>query len=449
MKQDLPHSSDTIAAIATPPGKGGVGIVRISGTELQGIAKAILGVVPEPRHAYFGAFYDADKRVLDQGIAIYFPAPNSFTGEDVLELQGHGGPVILDLLLDRCLGLGARLARPGEFSERAFLNDKIDLTQAEAIADLIESGSTQAARSALRSLQGEFSREVETTFQALTELRVYVESALDFPEEEIDFLATDELMQRMQKVRAALQSTREKAQQGNILREGLHLVIVGQPNAGKSSLLNRLAGYDAAIVTDIPGTTRDVLRENIQIEGLPVHIVDTAGLRESEDPVEKEGIRRAWAEIEKADAVLVIVDGLKGQTVADDKILKQLPERLPVLRVVNKRDLMSPDMISQDESFYISAKTGEGIKELTGQLILIVGYQSDNQTGFMARRRHIDALNRAYHYVELAAEQLKVKAGELVAEELSQAQEALGTITGRVTSDELLGKIFSSFCIGK
>lgn len=442
--------TETIAAVATPPGKGGVGIVRISGPQASSIAKALLGFIPSPRQAVYRPFLDAQSDAIDQGIALYFPAPNSFTGEDVLELQGHGGPVILDLLLERCLDLGSRLARPGEFSERAFVNGKLDLAQAESIADLIESSSAQAARSAVRSLQGEFSSDVEATLEALTELRVYVESALDFPEEEIDFLATKELKGRMVTVTTAIENTLAKAQQGQLLREGLHLVIVGQPNAGKSSLLNQLAGRNAAIVTDIPGTTRDVLREHIQLDGLPVHLVDTAGLHESDDPVEREGIRRAWEEIKKADAILLIVDGVKGQTAQDEIILKKLPSNLPVVRVFNKVDLLNVRKQDFADIFYISAKTGEGLESLISRLKSVVGYQSENQTGFMARRRHIDALNRALDQLNLANEQLKqYQAGELVAEELRLAQDELGSITGRFTSDELLGKIFSSFCIGK
>lgn len=442
--------TETIAAVATPPGKGGVGIVRISGPQASSIAKALLGFIPSPRQAVYRPFLDAQSDAIDQGIALYFPAPNSFTGEDVLELQGHGGPVILDLLLERCLDLGSRLARPGEFSERAFVNGKLDLAQAESIADLIESSSAQAARSAVRSLQGEFSSDVEATLEALTELRVYVESALDFPEEEIDFLATKELKGRMVTVTTAIENTLAKAQQGQLLREGLHLVIVGQPNAGKSSLLNQLAGRNAAIVTDIPGTTRDVLREHIQLDGLPVHLVDTAGLQESDDPVEREGIRRAWKEIKKADAILLIVDGVKGQTAQDEIILKKLPSNLPVVRVFNKVDLLKVRKQDFADIFYISAKTGEGLESLISRLKSVVGYQSENQTGFMARRRHIDALNRALDQLNLANEQLKqYQAGELVAEELRLAQDELGSITGRFTSDELLGKIFSSFCIGK
>lgn len=442
--------TETIAAIATAPGKGGVGIVRISGPRSAALAEALLGSIPAARHAVFQAFADANGEALDEGIALYFPAPNSFTGEDVLELQGHGGPVILDLILERCLSLGVRLARPGEFSERAFLNGKIDLAQAESIADLIDSSSAQAARSALRSLRGHFSREVEKSLKDLIELRVYVESALDFPEEEIDFLASDELSSRLHLVISSLSTTLERAKQGQVLRQGLHLVIVGQPNAGKSSLLNQLAGHDAAIVTNVPGTTRDVLRENIQLDGLPVHIVDTAGLRDSNDIVEQEGIRRAWSEVEKADAVLLIVDGKKGKTSADEEIIKKLPAELPVITVMNKVDLLPEDVVRADNLFYISAKHGDGLEALVEELKLTVGYQSENQTSFMARRRHVDALNRTLDRVQQAKKQLEhYNAGELMAEELRLAQEDLGVITGRMTSDDLLGEIFSSFCIGK
>ncbi len=442
--------TDTIAALATPVGRGGVGIVRVSGPDVKRIAAAILGDCPAPRHARYQPFLDAEGQPLDEGIALYFAAPHSFTGEDVLELQGHGGPVLMDMLLSRCLELGARPARPGEFSERAFLNDKLDLAQAEAIADLIDSGSEQAARSALRSLQGEFSRQVEQILQALIELRVYVEAALDFPEEEVDFLAGEEVLARLDDVMARLRDLLRKAGQGSLLREGMHLVIAGRPNAGKSSLLNQLAGREAAIVTDIAGTTRDVLREQIQLDGLPVHVIDTAGLRHSDDPVEQEGIRRAWREIERADLVLLLVDAEAGFTAEDQRILDQLPSRLPVIHVYNKIDRSGDAVGLRDERVYISARSGAGLDALRRRLEAAVGYDAGTEGLFTARRRHLRALEETLEALDRARSQLvECRAGELMAEELRLAQESLGRITGRFTADDLLGEIFSSFCIGK
>ena len=442
--------TDTIAALATPVGRGGVGIVRVSGPDVKRIAAAILGDCPAPRHARYQPFLDAEGQPLDEGIALYFAAPHSFTGEDVLELQGHGGPVLMDMLLSRCLELGARPARPGEFSERAFLNDKLDLAQAEAIADLIDSGSEQAARSALRSLQGEFSRQVEQILQALIELRVYVEAALDFPEEEVDFLAGEEVLARLDDVMARLRDLLRKAGQGSLLREGMHLVIAGRPNAGKSSLLNQLAGREAAIVTDIAGTTRDVLREQIQLDGLPVHVIDTAGLRHSDDPVEQEGIRRAWREIERADLVLLLVDAEAGFTAEDQRILDQLPSRLPVIHVYNKIDRSGDAVGLRDERVYISARSGAGLDALRRRLEAAVGYEAGTEGLFTARRRHLRALEETLEALDRARSQLvECRAGELMAEELRLAQESLGRITGRFTADDLLGEIFSSFCIGK
>ena len=441
--------TDTIAALATPVGRGGVGIVRVSGPDVRRIAAAILGDCPPPRYARYQPFLDAEGQPLDEGIALYFAAPHSFTGEDVLELQGHGGPVLMDMLLSRCLELGARPARPGEFSERAFLNDKLDLAQAEAIADLIDSGSEQAARSALRSLQGEFSRQVEQVLQALIELRVYVEAALDFPEEEVDFLAGDEVLGRLDDIVARLRELLRKAGQGSLLREGMHLVIAGRPNAGKSSLLNQLAGREAAIVTDIAGTTRDVLREQIQLDGLPVHVIDTAGLRHSDDPVEQEGIRRAWREIERADLVL-LVDAEAGFTAEDQRILDQLPPRLPVIHVYNKIDRSGDAAGVRDERVYISARSGAGLDVLRRRLEAVVGYEAGTEGLFTARRRHLRALEETLEALQRARSQLvECRAGELMAEELRLAQESLGRITGRFTADDLLGEIFSSFCIGK
>ena len=440
----------TIAAIATPAGQGGVGIVRVSGPVVKQVAKDILGFLPAARNACYTPFIDADGASLDEGIALFFPAPHSFTGEDVLELQGHGGPVVMDLLLQRCINLGARIARPGEFSERAFLNDKLDLAQAEAIADLIESGSEKAARSALRSLQGDFSKAVNKLLQSLIELRTCVEAALDFPEEEIDFLGEDVVRDGLHQIRQELEDIRQRAQQGSLLREGMHLVIAGRPNAGKSSLLNRLAGREAAIVTHIPGTTRDVLREQINLDGLPLHIIDTAGLRESEDPVELEGIRRAWAEIEKADLLLMVIDDKQGFGEQDQLIINKLPARLPLLKVYNKIDLSGHPQARDEQGIYLSAQTGAGIDLLIDALENAVGYNASTEGLFTARRRHLQALEETCAAVARAERQLlDFRAGELMAEELLKAQQSLGEITGQYTSDDLLGEIFSSFCIGK
>jgi tRNA modification GTPase len=395
-------------------------------------------------------FKAADGTPLDDGIALYFPAPHSFTGEDVLELQGHGGTVVLDMLLKRCLELGVRLARPGEFSERAFLNDKLDLAQAEAIADLIDSGSEQAARSALRSLQGEFSAAVNVLLTGLIELRVYVEAALDFPDEEIDFLADAAVTNRLEAIKQQLHTIFLKARQGSLLRDGMHLVIVGRPNAGKSSLLNALAGQETAIVTEIAGTTRDVLRERINLEGMPLHIVDTAGLRDSDDPVEKIGIERAWAEIAKADLILLLVDDTCHDEPANAGILARLPPHLPRITVHNKVDLSGKPPGKQGEHLYISAKHAQGIEDLRAELKTRMGYQGEAEDTFISRRRHLQALEETQAAVERAEFQLReFNAGELMAEELRTAQDALGQITGRFTPDDLLGEIFSSFCIGK
>jgi len=442
--------TDTIAAIATPTGRGGVAIVRVSGPGVPALARALLGDLPLPRRAAYRRFLDGRGEVIDDGVALYFPAPASFTGEDVLELQGHGGNVVVDMVLRRTLELGARLARPGEFSERAFLNDKLDLAQAEAIADLIDSGSEQAARSAQRALQGAFSKAVDALLERLIELRMYVEAALDFPDEDIDFLADQAVTERLDAIKHSLDAIRARARQGALLRDGMNLVIVGQPNAGKSTLLNQLAGFDAAIVTDIPGTTRDVLRERISLDGLPLHVIDTAGLRDSADPVEQEGIRRAWREIEQADLILLLLDGTRGATDADRAILQQLPERLPVLGVHNKIDLTGIDFGAHDGELFISARTGQGVPELIDHLKHMVGYHEDAENVFIARRRHLDALARTEAHVLAGEDHLRLtQAGELLAEELRLAQEALGEITGKFTSDDLLGRIFSSFCIGK
>ena len=446
--------SDTIAAISTAPGRGGIGIVRLSGSGCASIAQALIGELPPARHAALRPFLDANGEPLDQGLALYFPAPNSLTGEDVLELHAHGGPVVLDLLLRRALDLGARLAEPGEFTQRAFLNGKLDLAQAEAVADLIESGSAQAARAALRSLQGEFSAHVHDLTEALLQLRMWVEAAIDFPEEEIDFLADRALGERMEDIRRRFTELGEAARQGALLRDGLTLVIAGRPNAGKSSLLNRLAGYDAAIVTAIPGTTRDVLRERIEIDGLPLHILDTAGLRESPDEVEAEGIRRAHLEIERADRVLFVVDATDLAAVAAiDADLAALPTSAPRTVVMNKVDRVGGEAridTGDRDIVWLSAANGTGLDLLRAHLKDCVGFHPAGTGALSARARHLDALRRARVHVEEAHRLLVERhAGELVAQELTDAQRALGEITGEVSSDDLLGRIFGSFCIGK
>jgi len=450
------NSIDTIAAVATPSGRGGVGIIRISGPQVPKIAEQILGSLPSPFKASHRLFKDKSAQTLDDGVAIYFPAPKSFTGEHVLELQGHGGYIVMDMLLKRCLELGARLAKPGEFSERAFLNDKLDLTQAEAIADLIDSGSEQAARSALRSLQGDFSQAIDSLLQKMIEMRVYVEAALDFPEEEIDFLADKKVLNRLNDIKQQLLEITDKAKQGSLLRNGLHLVIIGKPNAGKSSLLNALAGNETAIVTDIAGTTRDTLHESINLDGMPLHLVDTAGLRDSDDPVEKIGIERAWQAIEKADLALLLLEASQIVDKNDyhQQILDKLPKGLSVLKVHNKVDLVhgkyNKKAGKHGDEIYISAKHKLGIDELKTELKERMGYQQNSEDSFIARRRHLHALEKTQEFVNNAEAQLvQFNAGELMAEELRQAQDELGTITGRFTSDDLLGEIFSSFCIGK
>ena len=450
----LSADSDTIAAVATANGRGGIGVVRVSGAKVADIARELLGSVPAPRHAALRVFRDASGDMIDGGIALYFPGPASFTGEDVLELQGHGGTVVLEMLLDRVVQLGARIAQPGEFSRRAFLNDKLDLTQAEAIADLIDSGSTQAARAALRSLQGEFSAQVHALTEAVTETRMHVEAAIDFPEEEIDFLADTALRERLDRSLELCAVVTATARQGALLREGMTVVIAGRPNAGKSSLLNRLAGYEAAIVTDIPGTTRDVLRERIHIDGMPLHIADTAGLREGADVIEAEGIRRAHAEMSRADRILYVVDATRA---ADDEQIRAetaaLPSTIPVTWIFNKVDLAGGEPRIQHTDpvrIHLSATDGAGIDLLREHLKACVGFQSTDAGTVSARRRHIDALNRAQRHLDEANHQLtERRAGELMAEELRLAQHALGEITGDVSSDDLLGRIFASFCIGK
>jgi tRNA modification GTPase len=444
--------SDTIAAIASPAGRGAVGIIRISGAHVPSIAHAVLGALPAPRMAHLTRFLDADGAALDYGLALYFPAPASFTGEHVLELQCHGGPLVMDLLLQRLLALGCRAARPGEFSERAYLNDKMDVAQAEAVADLIDAGTAAAARAAVRSMQGEFSRRIQELHAQLTELRVYVEAAIDFPDEEIDFLSAPALTGRLSSVFAAFESIKAAARQGALLREGLTVVIAGKPNAGKSSLLNRLVGDDVAIVTALPGTTRDVLRHPVHLDGLPLHLIDTAGLRDAVDVVEAEGIRRAKVEMLRADRVLYVVDAsLEDSAPAD---LTALPADVPVTVLVNKIDLVGIAARADDSEsvprIFVSAHSGAGLDLVRSHLKAVAGYREADSGALSARRRHLDALSRADDLVKTAAVTLReTQAFELFAEDLRLAQQALGEITGEFTSEDLLGQIFGSFCIGK
>lgn len=450
---------ETIVAQATAPGRGGIGILRVSGPKAVEVAQAVLGKCPKPRMADYLPFKDADGTVLDQGIALYFKSPNSFTGEDVLELQGHGGQVVLDLLLKRILQLdGVRLARPGEFSEQAFLNDKLDLAQAEAIADLIDATSEQAARSALKSLQGEFSNKVNQLVDSVIYLRTYVEASIDFPDEEIDFLADGKIEAKLREIIDQLDLVRREAKQGSILREGMKVVIAGRPNAGKSSLLNALAGREAAIVTDIAGTTRDVLREHIHIDGMPLHIIDTAGLREATDEVERIGISRAWTEIEQADRIILMLDSsdLDSQNIEKvrSEFLSKLPNNMPVTIVRNKVDLSGEAVGLKEENgtttICLSAQTHQGVDLLREHLKQAMGFQTGMEGGFLARRRHLDALEKAAEHLQIGLVQLtEFHAGELLAEELRLVQANLSEITGQFTSDDLLGNIFSSFCIGK
>ena len=454
---------ETIVAQATPIGRGGVGILRVSGPLASQVAQEVLGKELKPRLANYLPFKDKDGTVLDQGIALFFKAPNSFTGEDVLELQGHGGQVILDILLKRILDIkGVRIARAGEFSEQAFLNDKLDLAQAEAIADLIDATSEQAARSALKSLQGEFSTKINRLVDSVIYLRTYVEAAIDFPDEEIDFLADGKIEGHLNDIISQLRLVRQEAKQGAILREGMKVVIAGRPNAGKSSLLNALAGREAAIVTDIAGTTRDVLREHIHIDGMPLHIIDTAGLRDASDEVERIGIQRAWNEIEQADHVLLMIDSTEQK--ADDfktewaDFLAKLPQNMPITVIRNKVDLSGEtegleEKHEEKDGFTLirlSAQTKVGVDLLRDHMKKSMGYQSTTEGGFLARRRHLQALESAAEHLEMGHVQLtQFHAGELLAEELRMVQNALSEITGQFTSDDLLGNIFSSFCIGK
>lgn len=437
-----------IAAIATAPGRGGIGVVRLSGEDLGRFMRPLTGRELLPRRATHCRFLDARGDALDDGIALFFPAPHSYTGEDVLELQGHGGPHVLQSVLERCIDLGARLAQPGEFSRRAFLNGKLDLVQAEAVADLIDAGSRQAARSALRSLEGEFSRGIHTLRDALIHLRMLVEASLDFPEEDVDFLQAADAWGQLGKIAAQLDSILVRARQGALLREGFNVVIIGQPNVGKSSLLNRLAGYDAAIVTDVAGTTRDTVRESIQIQGVPLHVIDTAGLRETNDPVERIGIERAWLAVAKADVALLLIDAQHGAGDREMAILERVGE-IPVITVHNKIDLSgeAPRQTDTGLEIWISARMGAGIDLLEKRLLELAGWQSQGEDVFIARARHLEALNRSREHLQSAA--VVGQQIELFAEELRLAQDALGEITGEFTADDLLGVIFSQFCIGK
>ena len=448
-------ATDTIVAVATAPGRGGVGVVRLSGPDSLAIAKQIAGPINTPRQVKFTRFKAPDDEVIDSGVVIYFAAPASFTGEDVVELQGHGSPLVLERLCQTAIKLGARMARPGEFSERAFLNGKMDLAQAEAVADLIESSTEQAARSAMRSLQGEFSKRINDFLEALTHLRMFVEASIDFADEEIDFLGEAQVDKQLQALLKTLASIQSSARQGRLLREGISVVLAGQPNAGKSSLHNQLAGHDAAIVTDIAGTTRDVLREQIHLGGLPLRISDTAGLHDATDnKVELEGIRRTRNELAQADHILLLVNDADGVTEQDKAILTDLPADKPLTLIRNKIDQSghSPAHLQENDLdvIYLSAKTGDGMDLLTQHLQKAVGFHPDDQGVFIARRRHLDALQRAQKAIESGYNCLTgMGAGELLAEELRQAQQALGEITGTFTNEDLLDRIFSSFCIGK
>ncbi|MCB6182967.1 tRNA uridine-5-carboxymethylaminomethyl(34) synthesis GTPase MnmE [Leeia sp. TBRC 13508] len=441
--------TDTIAAIATAPGRGGVGVIRISGKDLLPFAQAISGKQPEPRMATLAGFRDEDASLIDSGLVLYFPAPHSFTGEDVIELQGHGGPAVLQRLLKRCVELGARLAEPGEFTKRAFMNDKLDLAQAESVADLIEASSEEAAKSAMRSLSGEFSSQVNTLVEGLINLRMLVEATLDFPEEDIDFLEAADAAGKLTALREHLSRLQRSAGQGRLLRDGMNVVLVGQPNVGKSSLMNQLAGDEVAIVTDIAGTTRDTLRELIHLEGIPLHLIDTAGLRDTVDTVEKIGIERTWAAVNKADLVLLLVDARNGVTAEDEEILAKLPA-VPRLTVHNKIDLsehgLSEEVRDGEWHVWLSARQGQGVDLLRQRLLHQAGWQAGEGV-FMARERHLIAIQMAAEHLSLAA-----AAGhqiEFIAEELRLAQHQLSSITGEFTADDLLGEIFSRFCIGK
>ena len=447
---DMMAPPDTIVAAATPAGAGGVAVVRVSGSEAERIAHSMLGKLPEPRKATYAKFRRSDAAVLDVGLALFFPAPASFTGESVLELHGHGGPLVVSLIVDAAIELGARRAEPGEFTKRAFLNGKLDLAQAEAIADLISSGTEQAARAALRSLSGVFSEAVGKLAEQLTRLRMHVEAAIDFPEEEIDFLSDEALLSGLEDCGKAFRELERQAGMGRVLRDGLRVVIVGKPNAGKSSLLNRLSGEESAIVTEVAGTTRDIIREQINIDGLAVELVDTAGLRDNPDRIEAEGIRRAREALKSADAALWIQDASEPD---DGEVGEKLPPGVQLTIVRNKIDLTSEEAgseVGKSDVIKVSATTGEGIDALRERLQQLAGYEDLGEGAFTARQRHLDALKRAFgHFVSGRDALEQSRAGELLAEELRLAQEALGEITGAVSSDDLLGRIFADFCIGK
>lgn len=446
------YDTDTIIAPATPPGRGGIGVIRLSGPKAKFILQTITGKIPEPRRACYASFKSSLGDIIDKGLVLYFPAPHSFTGEDVVEFHGHGGPVVIDLLMQSILQLGCRLANPGEFSERAFLNEKMDLIQAEAIADLINSHSAEAARSAIRSLQGKFSEKINSLKTELIHLRMYVEAAIDFPEEEIDFLNDGVVAQQLKNLTLNTQSILKQAKQGTLLREGLTIVLAGRPNAGKSTLLNALSGQESAIVTDIPGTTRDIMREQIVIDGLPIHVLDTAGLRNSDNLVEQEGIRRAYDAMKKADHIFLIMDyqHKEEMIVLEQEIKQQISNDIPMSFIFNKIDLKKESArIEKSRIIYLSAKTGEGIELFRDYLKAKAGYLSEEGI-FTARRRHLDALQQVLQFLTTGEEQLQChRAGELLAEDLKQAQHALSKITGEFTSEDLLGEIFSNFCIGK
>lgn len=445
----LPRS-DNIAAIATAPGRGGIGVVRISGHNLSNTATCILGGLPPSRKVTYTSFKDAEGEVIDQGIALFFPAPHSYTGEDVLELQGHGGPAVLLLVLQRCLELGARLALPGEFTQRAYLNNKLDLAQAESVADLIDATTSQAAKSAMRSLKGDFSNTVHQLVSQLIDLRMLVEAMLDFPEEELDVPDLTRRTAKLASIRKELNKTLELAKQGSLLREGANVALIGQPNVGKSSLLNCLSGEEVALVSEVPGTTRDLIRQSIQLNGVPLHIIDTAGLRESLDTIELMGIARTRSTIQKADVILLMLDAKQGISENDKKILAELPESTPRLYVFNKIDLLQEAPRAENQNgvdfIYLSAKNGAGIELLRGKLLSLVGWHHEAGV-FMARERHIRALLKARQHLDNAS--LEGKRAEIFAEELRLAQESLNNITGEFSSDDLLGEIFSRFCIGK
>jgi len=442
---------DTIAAIATASGAGGIGVVRVSGPAVQLIAAQVLGSCPAPRHASYLDFKQANGDLIDRGIAIFYPNPHSYTGEDVLELQAHGGTALMQILLARCIALGARQAEPGEFTRRAYLNDKIDLAQAEAVADVINAATIEAAKSAVRSLSGEFSQRINALLLKLIDLRMFVEACLDFPEEEIDFITQGRVAEKLASIITELNSVFSKAKQGSLLREGINVVLVGQPNVGKSSLMNQLAGEEIAIVTSIAGTTRDTIKNAIQINGVPLHVIDTAGLRETDDEVEKFGIARTWRAAESANIALLLVDAARGITETEKSILARLPQEIRKIWVHNKIDVANElplvKEINGATHIYLSAKTGAGLELLKSHLLKLVGYENNSEGVFMARARHLEALLKVETHLSIAGQQ--IKSAELLAEELRIAQDALGSITGEFTPDDLLGEIFSKFCIGK